>query len=207
VIGSVLVDHNKPLRNSDAPRIADAVSQAAPVLANLRNLEIAEARALTDGLTGLPNARAFQDTLKQLVAHAIRADEPLSVTILDLDRFKALNDTLGHEKGDQALAAVGAALAATVRTSDFAARYGGEEFVVVMPGTDQEGAVILAEKLRVAIEDLNVIGIDRRITASFGIASLTPDGGDPDALMRIADRALYAAKAAGRNRVEAPALV
>jgi diguanylate cyclase (GGDEF)-like protein len=207
VIGSVLVDHDAPLRDTDAPRIADAVSQAAPVLANLRNLEIAEARALTDGLTGLPNARAFQDTLKQLVAHSIRSEEPLSVTILDLDRFKQLNDTLGHEKGDLALAAVGAAIAGTIRASDFAARYGGEEFVVVMPDTDQDGAVTLANKLRLAIEGLVVIGIDRTLTASFGVASLTVDGGDPDALMRIADRALYAAKAAGRNRVEVPELV
>ena len=95
------------------------------MLANLRNLAIAEARAATDALTGLPNQRACQDTLKRMLAHASRTMSPLSAVLLDLDHFKLINDRHGHNSGDDVLAAVGEVLAGCVRTSDFAGRYGG----------------------------------------------------------------------------------
>ena len=128
--------------------MVDSVTQAAPVLANLRNLALAEARAATDALTGLPNKRACADTLKRMVAHAGRSVSPLSALLLDLDHFKQINDTFGHGIGDDALAAVGDVISTNLRTSDFAGRYGGEEFLVLLPDTDREGAAQAAEKLR-----------------------------------------------------------
>jgi diguanylate cyclase (GGDEF)-like protein len=122
--------------------------------------------------------------------------------IFDLDRFKAVNDTYGHGKGDDVLAAVGAVAASTVRGSDFVGRLGGEEFAILLPDTDRAGALHVAEKLRAEIATLSIPGVDRRITASFGVAVMPDDAGEPDLLLRAADRALYAAKNAGRDRVE-----
>ncbi len=113
--------------------------QAAPVLANLRNLAIAETRAATDSLTGLPNRRSIDANLMRMVAHAGRSMESIAVMLLDLDHFKHFNDRFGHAAGDEVLAAVGAAIRATIRDSDFAGRYGGEEFIVVLPNTNVEG--------------------------------------------------------------------
>jgi diguanylate cyclase (GGDEF)-like protein len=201
VIGSVLVEHAQPLGESEHEQVLATVAQAAPTLGNLRNLALAESRALTDALTGLPNTRAVYDTLKRMLAQASRTLNPLSAVMLDLDHFKQINDTLGHEKGDEALAAVGDALASSTRAGDFAGRYGGEEFVVLLPDTDKAGALELAEKLRLAVSLLRVPGTERPLTTSCGVASYPADAQDPERLLRLADRALYAAKAAGRNRV------
>ncbi len=202
VIGSVLVRSDRQLGVEERERVADSVSQAAPVLANLRNLAIAENRAATDALTGLPNSRSCRDNLKRMVAHAGRTVTPLSAVMLDLDHFKQINDRFGHGAGDDVLAGVGEVLNATLRGSDFGGRYGGEEFLVLLPGADHEGALEVSEKLRCAIEALEFQQIELKATASFGIASYPLDALDADALIRMADRALYAAKAKGRNRVE-----
>jgi diguanylate cyclase (GGDEF)-like protein len=202
VIGSVLVRHGRAFEPSERGRIADSVAQSAPVLANLRNLAIAENRAATDALSGLPNARACRDNLKRLVAHAGRTVSPLSAVLFDLDRFKQVNDRFGHGAGDDVLAAVGEVLRANFRVSDFGGRYGGEEFLMLLPDTDHEGALEVAEKLREGIEALEFQPIDLKVTASFGIATYPLDALDADSLLRQADRALYAAKANGRNRVE-----
>ena len=156
VIGSVLVEHAKGLGPSSATECRDSVAQAAPVLANLRNLAIAETRAVTDALTGLPNQRACHDTLKRMVAHASRTVSPLAAVLLDLDHFKQINDLYGHGAGDEVLAAVGAALTGGLRASDFAGRYGGEEFLVLLPDTDAEGALEAAEKVRAAIAQIEM---------------------------------------------------
>ena len=202
VIGSVLVRNDRPLGTEERERITDSVSQASPVLANLRNLAIAETRAATDALTGLPNARSCRDNLKRMVAHAGRTVTPLSAVMFDLDHFKQINDRFGHGAGDDVLASVGEVLTSTLRGSDFGGRYGGEEFLMLLPGTDHEGAQEVSEKLRVAIEQLEFQQLELRVTASFGIASYPLDALDADALVRMADRALYSAKAKGRNRVE-----
>jgi diguanylate cyclase (GGDEF)-like protein len=202
VIGSVLVTERRPLAAEQTQRIQDSVSQAAPVLANLRNLSLAERRASTDSLTGLPNRRGLDDTLKRLVAHANRTHTPVSLVAIDLDHFKDVNDTAGHECGDEVLAAFGVMLRANLRGADVAARAGGEEFIVVLPETDRSGAMHVAEHLRRATEALTVPRLGARITASFGVATLPDDALDADALLRLADRALYAAKQRGRNRVE-----
>jgi diguanylate cyclase (GGDEF)-like protein len=203
VIGSVLI--NQPTRGTDRDRqrIRDTVAQAAPVLANLRNLELAQLRAATDALTGLPNHRAAQDTLKRMVAQAARTVSPLAALLVDLDHFKKINDVHGHERGDDVLAAAGAAFRGVLRESDFVARYGGEEFLLLLPGTDEDGALHVGEALRNAIATMTVAELDQPVTASVGVAVLPEDAADAVTLFRAADRALYAAKKHGRNRVEA----
>jgi diguanylate cyclase (GGDEF)-like protein len=202
VIGSVLVQHPSPLGGADTRRVEESMSQASPVLANLRNLALSQTRALTDGLTGLPNRRSIDDTLKRMAAHAERTSSPLGTVLLDLDHFKQINDLYGHEKGDEVLAAVGVVIAGTLRASDFAGRFGGEEFILLLPDTDREGAVEVADKLRLAIAAAEVAGVSRPIAASFGVAAAPQDAFEPAMLLRAADRALYLAKANGRNRIE-----
>ena len=202
VIGSVLVSKGQPLVELERRRLREAVGQAAPVLANLRNLAIAELRAATDALTGLPNQRAVQDTLKRMVAQATRTMSPLAALLLDLDHFKQVNDVHGHDRGDEVLAAVGVALRNVVRESDFVGRYGGEEFLVLLPATDQEGAILLGEAIRRSIGAITVPGLEQHVTASVGVALLPQDGGDAVTLFRSADRALYSAKRNGRDRLE-----
>jgi diguanylate cyclase (GGDEF)-like protein len=196
------VAHGDPLSDEHRLRVKDSVTQAAPVLANLRNLSIAQLRAATDSLTGLPNARAVQDTLKLLVAQASRMLWPLGTVLLDLDHFKDINDTFGHGIGDEVLAAVGVALQSTVRESDFVGRYGGEEFIMLLPDADRETTLQVAERVRTAIADINVLEGDSAVTASFGVAVFPENAPDAARLVRNADRALYRAKANGRNRVE-----
>ena len=202
VIGSVYVNAPQTIQDADLGRIKDSVTQAAPVLANLRNLAIAELRAATDALTGLPNARAVQDILNRLVAQASRMVWPLTAVLFDLDHFKQINDTFGHPKGDEVLAAVGATLLSVMRESDFAGRYGGEEFVMLLPAADLEVGLQVAERVRAAIADIQVLDQDRAVTASFGVAVFPGHAPDGARLIRNADRALYQAKAKGRNRVE-----
>jgi diguanylate cyclase (GGDEF)-like protein len=201
VIGSVLAMQEERADAADEAVLRRAVSQSAPTLANLRNLALAEFRANNDALTGLPNKRATDDTLKRMVAQANRSANPLTALMLDLDHFKQINDRYGHGKGDEVLASVGATIQACLRESDFAGRFGGEEFLVLLPDTTAEGALNVAERLRAAIEQTKVNGVERDITASLGIADLLAQAGSAEGLIHEADRALYAAKAGGRNRV------
>jgi diguanylate cyclase len=136
-----------------------------------------------------------------MVASADRSAACCAVALFDLDHFKKVNDTYGHEKGDQLLAAVGDIACSTIRASDFVARFGGEEFLLVLSNTDLDGALVACNKLRVAIRDLRVPGIPESPSASFGVAIFPGDAATPEALLRGADRALYAAKSAGRNCV------
>ena len=202
VIGSVLV--NQP--TSRAPlhhtQLRDTIGQAAPVLANLRNLAVAELRAATDALTALPNKRAVTDTLKRMLAQAARSATPMALLMLDLDHFKNINDRYGHPIGDQALAGVGAALRAALRDSDFSGRNGGEEFTVILPETDTSGAINTAERIRSAIAEITIPGTDVHLTASVGIAIYPDHGTTTERLERLADAALYVAKRTGRNRIE-----
>ena len=124
--------------------------------------------------------------------------------MFDLDHFKLVNDVHGHDRGDEVLADVGAAVTACLRGSDFAGRYGGEEFLVLLPGSDRDGALATAERLREAIAAVRVRD-DGIVTASLGVAVMPEDAGEGAELLRCADRALYAAKRAGRDRVESAA--
>jgi diguanylate cyclase (GGDEF)-like protein len=204
VIGSVLVGIGGTPTDADRRRVDESVAQAAPVLANLRNLALAERRAATDALTGLPNKRAVDDSLKRMAAQASRTASPLSAIFLDLDHFKRINDTYGHDRGDEVLAAVGAVLRAELRASDLAGRMGGEEFLILAPDTGRAGALEIAEKVRMALHGVRVRELEHPVTASFGVATLLEDTLESDTLLRIADRALYSAKQNGRDRVEVP---
>jgi diguanylate cyclase (GGDEF)-like protein len=201
VIGSVLVARDQSIDPAERDRIHDSVSQAAPIFANQRNLAVAERRAASDALTGLPNRRSADEAIKRMVAHAGRTVTSIAAVLLDLDHFKQVNDLRGHDRGDKALAMIGQTLSASLRASDFAARYGGEEFLLLLPDTDRTGAVEVAEKLRRTIAQTEVRDVGA-LTASFGIAVMPDDAAEPEQLIRKADRALYAAKAGGRNRVE-----
>jgi diguanylate cyclase (GGDEF)-like protein len=202
VIGSVLVEHEEELDDRDDRVLQESVTQAAPVLANMRTIAIAESRAATDPLTGLANRRALQDTLNRMAAHASRAVSSMAAIAMDLDHFKQINDRYGHDAGDTVLAAVGELLRTFVRESDFVSRMGGEEFIILTPDTGRDGAAVLAEKLREAISRIEVPGIDESVTASLGVAVMPDDAGTGEQLLRHADRALYLAKELGRNRVE-----
>lgn len=202
VIGSVLTTHEQPLNQVEQRSIRETVTQAAPVIGNLRNLAVAELRAATDSLTGLPNRRAIQDTIRRMVAQTSRTLSPLAALMCDLDHFKLINDHYGHGRGDDVLAAVGAALNESIRASDFAGRYGGEEFLILLPDTDVIGALALAEKIRAAISAIRIPTIEQLITTSVGVAVMPGHALDAETLERAADRALYAAKNNGRNRVE-----
>lgn len=154
----------------------------------------------TDQLTGLNNRRRFKEFLDQELARRRRHPAPLSLLLLDIDHFKQVNDTHGHEVGDLVLKELAKLLLHNVRRSDTPARWGGEEFLVLLPATDAEAAVKLAEKLRLSVEkhDFPKVG---RVTASFGVASLQDDEDDESNLLRRVDQALYQAKNEGRNRV------
>jgi len=202
VIGSVLLNRATPYAEAEEQRIRDSVSQAAPVLANLRNLAVAEIRAATDGLTGLPNKRAVTDALKRTFAQATTTKAPIALLLLDLDHFKQINDQRGHGVGDQVLANVGATLRASLRSGDFAGRNGGEEFAVLLPDTEISSALEIAERIRAAIAEISLPGSDVTVSASVGVAGFPDHASTLERLERLADAALYVAKRQGRNRVE-----
>jgi diguanylate cyclase (GGDEF)-like protein len=164
--------------------------------------ELLEQLSITDGLTKLHNHRFFQDQLTREIRRASRASIPLSLLLIDIDDFKSLNDRFGHAAGDELLHGLALIMNATVRSSDLLARYGGEEFAVLAPGTDQEGAYQLAEKLRNAIAESSFILGDSmrltRVTVSVGVSQFK---GDRKKFFEEADRALYRAKADGKNCV------
>lgn len=163
-----------------------------------------EQLATTDELTGLWNRRHFLASLDRECRRATRSGAPLALAMLDLDHFKAVNDTHGHAVGDRVLAAVAALMRAEARTTDLVARYGGEEFMILMPDTPGASAAAAAERLRRAIEGHPIVAGDQtlRVTASLGTTAVEP-GETPDAerLVRQVDEMLYAAKQAGRNCV------
>jgi two-component system cell cycle response regulator len=166
-----------------------------------RNAELEEL-AKTDVLTGLANRRHAQAALQATIASARRHRREVSVVLLDIDRFKAVNDALGHAAGDEVLRHVAGLLADELRTEDLASRWGGEEFLVLLPDVPATGAATTAERLREAIASAPGAPGAPQVTASFGWA--TWDGAESvEALVARADDALYVAKGGGRNRVAA----
>ncbi len=173
-----------------------------------RELEIANKRlrklSITDGLTGLFNHRHIHELLHEEFERSRRTEEPIAVAMLDLDRFKQVNDTYGHPTGDVILYETAQILQDTAREIDMPGRYGGEEFIVILPGTTEEEAEKFAERVRrrVAEHVYRDEATEVRMTLSAGVASYPGPGiEEPGALLRRADEALYAAKEAGRNRV------
>lgn len=164
-------------------------------------LTIYMSEARTDTLTGLPNRRAFDEELGRRLSEWKRRQTPLSVMMIDIDHFKKVNDTYGHQAGDEILQQVANALSETVREADMVARIGGEELAVILPGTGKAEAQIAANRCRCAIEQARCEfqGQSLRVTASFGVACCMKDETD-EQLLRRCDEALYAAKQNGRNR-------
>jgi diguanylate cyclase (GGDEF)-like protein len=163
--------------------------------------------ALTDSLTGVANRRAFFDFGERLLARTIADRRPVALLLFDLDRFKEVNDTAGHEAGDALLRAFARLVAGSVRRSDLFSRVGGEEFACLLPNVAMEEALQIAERLRAAFGLMRFPGVTACATVSVGIAMTTSVCRTLPALMATADRALYRAKAEGRNRVAPAPLV
>jgi diguanylate cyclase (GGDEF)-like protein len=174
------------------------ISDKREAIQNLRN-----ATSL-DPLTGVANRQAFFDAAEDELEHWKRSPRDISLLLIDADHFKAVNDTYGHPAGDAVLRELAAALTAAFRQVDLVARVGGEEFAVLLPSTGPQGALAVADRLRRTIESqpVQVDGATIRYTISGGIAAISDTLESLDTLLKRADRALYAAKAAGRNRIE-----
>ncbi len=180
--------------------VAETLSLA---LANIRLRETLQHQAIRDPLTGLFNRRYFQETLRRELHRASRAKQPLSVVLLDIDHFKRFNDTYGHDAGDVALKVVGEILQGRTRAGDVACRHGGEEFALAFPGLPAEIAAERVEAIRREIELRDIVFLGERVdpvTISAGIAVYPAHAMEMEALMRVADQALYKSKEAGRNR-------
>jgi len=176
--------------------------QAGESILRARLFDETERLATTDGLTGLTNHRTFQARLDEHLAQAQRYGKKTSLLLCDIDHFKSVNDTYGHPAGDQVLRGVARTLAREARATDVVARYGGEEFAVVMPETDAQGALVIAERIREKIAAL-VFDTDQgplRVTLSLGVATFPEDGERKADLVERADGCLYHAKRNGRNR-------
>jgi diguanylate cyclase (GGDEF)-like protein len=182
---------------------ATRADQVALALVNLKLRETLRGQSIRDSLTGLFNRRYLEESLDREVRRAVRNDRPLAAIMLDLDHFKALNDSHGHEAGDAVLAAVGVLLKHKTRAEDIACRYGGEELAIIMPESTLENAALRAEAI---CQDIAAMRVSYgatllQVTASMGVAACPEHGSMPEQIMRAADLALYQAKRRGRNCV------
>ena len=208
VIGAMALygrTQSTPFSEGDLDAIASLAHQAAIGVENVLLHEEAQRLSITDGLTGAWNYRYFQMRLAQEVERAIRFARPFSMMVIDIDHFKRVNDTFGHQRGDTILIEVARRLVAQIRAQvDTLARYGGEEFVLILPETPLDGAVVVAEKIleSVAGEPFGGEGEEPvRISVSIGLATFPEHGSTSRVLVRAADQAMYEAKARGRNRL------
>jgi diguanylate cyclase (GGDEF)-like protein len=225
VIGVVCLEHVGEPRAWTAAEMEFAgalADQAALALAAVERRQLEDERAhvrselmrtrelaLQDELTGLANRRALEQMLASEVTRALRHGRPLSILMVDVDRFKTINDTYGHRAGDEVLRELARILADKLRSIDRAARYGGEELLVMMPDTPVEEARQVAERIRSAVEAHTFVvdpeddepPIELHLTASVGLAGLPENAETLEGLVEVADRALYEAKRTGRNRV------
>ncbi len=205
LLGAIVISRRRDTPWPEAARrlLDAAAAEASAALARTVAHRAAEAAATTDALTGLPNRRYFQEYV-ELLGKGRRTDDTIGILMVDVDRFKLLNDRHGHAVGDVVLRAVARTIAATVRDVDLPARYGGEEFVVLLRSPSRAVALEVGERIREAVEqiDLGSVGVEK-VTVSVG--ATVGDGGSEGVadLVGAADRALYRAKRFGRNRVEA----
>jgi len=207
-LGALLVFSSRREAFSDrAVAFLSAVAnQFAVALENARLYERTRELSYRDAVTGLFNRRFFQDTLAAEVGRSNRYNLPIALLMVDIDYFKAYNDTHGHLQGDAVLKGAATILLQNTRQADIVARYGGEELAIILPMTTKDAAVSVAEKLRREMENYPFSGAETqpagRLTISVGVSGLPEDGDSPDLLVGAADVALYRAKQKGRNRVE-----
>jgi len=197
-MGVLMVTSDDPQRlwqDSEIMLMRTVADQVAVAVNHARLFQQMQHQALTDGLTGCFNRRFFEIQLERDLHLATRMRQPVSLILLDIDHFKRVNDEHGHDAGDSALRLLAGALREEVRGVDTAARYGGEEFAIILPQAGEEGALVVAERLRSRIERTEVPGVGS-ITASIGVATFP---------LHANSRALYQAKRTGRNRVCSPA--
>lgn len=185
----------------DFPREVQHVLEAFAALAALaiyraQHHEELEHLALTDGLTGLANNRAFWEALHRELARARRFNQPLSLLVLEIDKFKRVNDSYGHLKGDEALRGLARILSLTCRSMDIAARFGGDEFALILPQTTKQDAIGIAQRLRKHVDQYRLDG-HLQLTLSMGLAAFPEDGITPNALFSVADYAMYRVKEQG----------
>ncbi|MCP3979249.1 MAG: GGDEF domain-containing protein [bacterium] len=177
-----------------------------PTIIEMGLFEKTRDSAFVDDLTGLRNFRFLSEFLGQELSRADHFNQPLSLIMIDVDDFKPYNDIMGHQAGNEALVVIARLLTGSLRKMDVAARFGGEEFTIILPGTGKADARTVAERIRHAIEQQPFPGEghdgERTLTASLGIATYPADARDASELVRHADRAMYAAKSYGKNRVE-----
>ena len=192
--------------NLDERNLAHTLaSQIALAMSSMKLRETLRSLSVRDPLTGLFNRRYMEESMQRELATGQRKNRPLGVVILDLDHFKSFNDTFGHDAGDLLLREVGTLLAKNSRAGDIACRFGGEEFVVIFPEAPLNIVIELSEQLRTVILALQLQHFGQslgQVSASFGVAAFPEHGSTTEELLRAADKALYKAKAAGRNRVE-----
>lgn len=192
----------RPFGEAEAATVGSLATHAAVAVENVLLHDEAQRMSVTDGLTGLWNRRFLMLTLRREVERAVRHARPLTVVVIDVDRFKSVNDEHGHQRGDSVLAEMAERLRAETRDTDTLARYGGEEFVLVLPETDANGAIRTCQRICSAVRERPFEGADGpplRITVSVGAAIFPDDAANPDELLRSADQALYAAKRTGRD--------
>ncbi|NHC15638.1 GGDEF domain-containing protein [Motilibacter deserti] len=193
----------RPFGATDAAALLDLSTSAGTALDNVLRHREAKKLSITDPLTGLWNFRYLSMSLAREIERATRFERSLAVLMLDLDHFKQVNDTYGHQRGDAVLREFAERVGELVREVDILARYGGEEFVLVLPETTIDGATMLAERIRLAVRRSPVSGAHGEpaipVTVSIGIAAFPGHGSTPATLMRAADAALYEAKGAGRD--------
>lgn len=201
-IGFLVAENNKMRKETGElqSNLRDAQERIEMLRSNLHHAEVAGMR---DALTGVWNRRAFDTMIDQQVTQSPQRGRALSVTMVDIDHFKKINDQFGHQVGDEVLKLVGSCLQRNLKGRDFVARYGGEEFAIILPKTDLSAAVNVAEQIRQQLAGLRYVSSQASvgaITASFGVVELRPSEGKRSFLQR-ADVKLYEAKNAGRNRV------
>lgn len=202
-IGVMMVEDDTPHRNWEDEEIlmVNTVSdQLSVAISHARLFRHVQTQAMTDALTGLYNHRYFQERLDREIKLADRNDDSVSLILLDLDHLKHINDSHGHRSGDAALCHVAMLMKSAVRDVDVCARYGGEEFVVILPQCDREFAMTVADRIRASIASSPLPRVGQ-VTASVGVANYPSGAKSKEELVEMADRAMYLAKAAGRNRV------
>jgi len=205
VIGAVVVMHDQASRMTsvEANLLKPLARFAYTAVKKVKELEHVKGQATKDALTGLANRRAFDDRMKQLLASSERLGQKLSLILADVDRFKGVNDSYGHEAGDAVLRAVAGKFAESTRGMDMCFRYGGEELAIVLPQTNGKLAGDVAERLRRKIEDMEIKAGEHviKVTVSFGVACYPDTVEGQENLFKAADDALYDAKHNGRNQV------